>query len=95
MSGMETLTVYDRRTHTYSLKPSVAQNNNLMKEAIQLAKELSDRPRMKQVKQGIVSFQNPETQPFEVVGKDKTTADKYEKYFIYSINSTKLNNKPS
>ena len=95
MSGMETLTVYDRRTHTYSLKPSVAQNNNLMKEAIQLAKELSDKPRMKQVKQGIVSFQNPETQPFEVVGKDKTTADKYEKYFTYSINSTKLNNKPS
>ena len=87
MSGIE--------TYTCLLKPSVAHNNNLIKEAIQLAKRLSDKPRMKQVKQGIMSFQNPETQSCEVVGKVKTTAVKYEKYFTYSINSTKLNNKPS
>ena len=52
MSGIE--------AHMWTLKPSVAQNNNLIKEAIQLAKRLSDKPRMKQVKQGIMSFQNPE-----------------------------------
>ena len=44
-------------------------------EGVHLAKKLDDKPRMKQVKQGMVAFQNLENQSFETVGEVKTTAN--------------------
>ena len=61
----------------------------------QLAKKLSNKPGMKQVKKGMASFHHPETQYFEAVGEVKPTPGTHEKYLIYSINSPKLNCKPS
>ena len=61
----------------------------------QLAKKLSDMSKMKQAKQGIMSFQHIETQYFKAVGDVKTKADTYHKHLIYSINFQKLDNKSS
>ena len=70
-------------------------NNTTMGDVAQLAIRLSDKPRIKHVKQGMVSFQHPETQSFVAVGGMKTTATIYDRYLIYSLNFQKLINKPS
>ena len=67
------------------------QQQASMGDVSPLTKKLSDKQRMKQVKQGMVSFQHPETQSFETVGEVKTTAETNDKYLVYSINCQQLN----
>ena len=110
---MNTLTVYHIRTHTCSLKPQVAHNDDLITKVIeenaalrttgivagkpvkevqqqasinnvaQLAKKLDQKPRMKQLKQGILFFQHPETQSSEAVWRSK-----HPQIIITSLEST-------
>ena len=63
----------------------VVQQQQSMGNVVQLAKKLSDKSRMEQVQNGIMSFQHPETQSFEAVGEVKTTADTFDKYLTYSV----------
>ena len=112
---MQTHTVYHRGINTCSLKPVVAQNDELMTEAdwensdIVLTgivrrrlnnsatdklggcgpagQEDNDKQRKQRVKHCMIAFQNLETQFFEAAGDVKTTADRYDKYLIYSVNS--------
>ena len=62
-----------------------------MGDEAQMAKRLSDKPRMKQFTQGMLSFQHPETQSSEAVGEVKTTEDIHARYLIYSISYYKFN----
>ena len=57
-----------------------------IEDVAQLAKKQSNNPRMKHVRQGMVSFQHPETQSLE---------NTYEKYAIYFKKFQKVSNRPS
>ena len=50
----------------------------------QVAKNLSDKPRVKQVKTSYGVFPTSETQSIEAGGEVKATADTHDKYLVYS-----------